>query len=113
MAGETVQPPRRNATSAWLSLVLFAPCFVAAFWIGEGLIAALGFEVGGPVHPPLWAGMLATVPALVAFALPLWPTWHFGRRAVRDGRRAGMVPFMIAGVVVLIFVVLNTVPLGQ
>lgn len=113
MAGQIAQPPRRNATTAWLSLVLFAPCFVAAFGIGEGLVSALGYPVGGPVRPPLWVGVSATLPAVAAFALPLWPTWHFGRRAVADGRRAGMVPFTIAGALVALFVVINTVPLGQ
>ncbi|MBA3022038.1 hypothetical protein [Propionicimonas sp.] len=110
MAGNEAAQARTNRRIAWVSLLLFVPCFFGAFLVGEGLISLLGYEVGDSVRPPIWAAMVATVPALVVFALPLWPTWVFGRRA---GDRKAMIPFWIEAVLVTVFVVLNTVPLGQ
>ena len=98
---------------AWLSLLLVIPCFVLAFVVGEGLVGLLGYPVGTSVRPPLWAGAIATGLALVAFAIPLWPTWHYGRRARAASPRTAMLPFVIEAVLVTGFTVLNVVPMGQ
>lgn len=110
MAGNEAVRARTNGQIAWASLLLFVPCFFGAFLVGEGLISLLGYDVGGSVRPPIWAALVATVPALGVFALPLWPTWVFGRRS---GERKSMIPFWIAAVLVTAFVVSNLVPLGQ
>ena len=62
----------------------FVPSFLLSFLVGEGLISALGYEVGGSTTPPLWALLTATVPALAVFAVQTaWSPWwlarhHFG-----------------------------------
>ncbi|MCE1174588.1 MAG: hypothetical protein LWW77_08285 [Propionibacteriales bacterium] len=104
---------RRSVVAAWLSMWWLVPAFFAAFFVGEGLISLFGYDVGGPTRPPLWAGLAATIPALVVFALPLWPVWHFSRRAVAGGRPAGRVPLIVTAVIVAGFVILNLVPMGQ
>jgi hypothetical protein len=105
--------PGNAAVAAWVSLALAVPCFFLAFGVGEGLISLLGYDVGGRTDAPAWAAVVATVPALLAFALPLWPTWHFGRIAARDGSRTGMVPFVIMAVLVAAFTIMNSIPMGQ
>lgn len=111
----TSAPPKSGTgvLAAWLALLLFVPCFLLAFLVGEGLIGLLGYDVGGSAVPPFWAGALATVPALVVFAVPLWPTWHFGRKARGRGARGAMIPFWIAAALVAVFTIQNTIPLGQ
>jgi len=101
------------ALVAWLSVLLVIPCFFLAFLVGEGTISALGYPVGTTAAPPFWAGALATFLALIAFAIPLWPTWRYGTRARAEGARTAMVPFVIVAVLVVGFVILNVVPLGQ
>lgn len=103
----------RAALAAWLSLLLVIPCFVLAFVVGEGLIGLFGYPVGTSTRPPLWAGAIATGLALLAFAIPLWPTWHYGRQARTTNPRTAMLPFVIAAVLVAGFAVLNLVPMGQ
>ncbi len=110
MADNGAVQARTNRQIAWASLLLFVPCFFGAFLVGEGLISLLGYEVGDSVRPPIWAALVATVPALVVFALPLWPTWVFGRRV---GEPKALIPFWIAAVLVAAFTVSNMVPLGQ
>lgn len=81
--------------SAWWSLVLFLPCFVGAFVVGEGLIDLLGYPSGGEESPPFWAIVVASVPALLLFALPGLLSLFFARRARRLGRVGAMVPAIV------------------
>lgn len=97
----------RNLNYAWLSLLGFVPSFLAAFGVGEGLSAALGFPPGGPQRPPPWVMLTATVPALLVFALPAVPAFIFGKRAIRAGDHRGRVPIIVAAVVALGFAAMN------
>lgn len=110
---ERGEDARRSVVAAWLSMLWLVPAFFGAFFVGEGLISLFGYEVGGTTRPPWWVGLAATGPALVVFALPLWPVGHFSRRAVAGGRPAGWVPLIITAVVVAAFVILNLVQMGQ
>lgn len=96
-----------------MSLILFVPSFLGAFGVGEGLITLLGYDVGGAVRPPVGVGLLATVPALLVFAVPVLPCWYFARRARAQGRRFAEVPLWISVAIAVVFAVLNLVPLGQ
>jgi hypothetical protein len=111
MQTNRTREPMSAVAAAWLSLLLFAPSFFAAFLVGEGLIAAMGYDVG-EAAPPSWAQLLATVPAILVFAIPLWPTWHFGRKVGRRRGRSAMGPFFVALVAVVSFAAINLVPLG-
>jgi len=107
-------PPGRRATAvslrpAWLSLLLVLPCFVLAFVLREGIVSVLGYGVG-PDAPPTWV-MLAAAPALLALALPMIPTWHYGIRARRSGVRHALLPFGIAVTLVIAFMLLGPYPL--
>lgn len=102
-----------DVRNAWLSMLLLPVAFFGAFLVGEGLIGLLGYPVGGE-QPPLWAGALATVPALVVFALPAGLSSWFAARANRRHRdRRGWVPAGILIALAVVFTVLNTVPMGQ
>jgi hypothetical protein len=93
---------------AWWSLVLFLPCFVGAFIVGEGLIDLLGYPSGdGDESPPFWAIVVAAVPALLLFAAPGLLSLFFSRRARRLGRPDSMVPAIVGLGVAGGFVALN------
>ena len=92
---------------AWWSLVLFLPCFVGAFVVGEGLIDLLGYTSGGEETAPLWAILVATVPALLLFAVPGVLSLFFSRRAKRLGRPDAFVPALVGLGVAGGFIALN------
>lgn len=104
--------PAADVRRAWLALLAVPLAFLAAFGVGEGLIALLGYPVGGE-RPPFWAGALATVPALAVFALPAVLGTKFARRAARAGDARGWWPAGIAIALAVAFAVLNVVPMGQ
>ncbi len=99
--------------AAWLSLLLVIPCLFLAFLVGEGTISALGYPVGEPAAAPLWAALSATGLAVLVFAIPLLPAWHYGRVARTQGARTAIVPFVVVAVLVTWFLVINVFPLGQ
>ena len=91
---------------AWLSLLGFVPSFGLAFLVGEGLVSAMGYEVG--VDQPPWpVAIAATVPALLVFVLPAVAAVHFGRQALRLGDRRARIPMGIALAVATLFVLMN------
>lgn len=94
---------------AWWSLLGFVPSFALAFLIGEGLISALGYPVGGDEQAPWWAALLASAPALIVFVLPAVFAVHFGRRAMKLGDDRGRLPMILAIVVAAAFLLLNGV----
>ncbi|MCY4724799.1 hypothetical protein NYO98_00795 [Nocardioides sp. STR2] len=94
---------------AWWSLLGFFVTFVLAFVVGEGLASALAHPSGGDQPAELWVMVVATVPALVVFALPAVPAVLYARRAVRLGEPRGRTPAVVAVVVAATFVVLNLV----
>lgn len=104
-----LQPGAVHTRRAWWSLLGFAPSFLLAFVVGEGLVSALGWPVGGDEQAPWWAMLTATVPALVVFALPAFLAVHFGRRAVRLGDPRAKVPMWLAVAFAVGFALLNVV----
>ncbi|MFM6851272.1 MAG: hypothetical protein ACKOVB_19450 [Terrabacter sp.] len=106
----TTRRPAPSATAptrrAWLSLLGFVPSFGLAFLVGEGLVSAMGYEVGGD-RPPWSVAIAATVPALVVFVLPAVAAVLFGRQALRLGDRRARVPMAIAVAFASAFVLLN------
>ncbi len=109
MNGSSDAKGRRDATIAWLCLIGFILSFPAAFGVGEGLASLFGYEVGTSVLPPVWVIVASTVPALVVFALPGVAAWIFGRRALREGQRNGMVPAWIGVTIAGLFTLTNVV----
>lgn len=94
---------------AWWSLLGFVPSLALAFLVGEGLITALGYDTAGGTTPPVWAILVAVVPALVVFVLPAVVAVHFARRAIRLGDDRGHIPLIVAIVIAAGFVLLNGV----
>ena len=92
---------------AWLSLLLYPLSFTAAFLVGEGLAALMGYPTGSAESPPWFVPLLAGAPALVIFVLPGLLSLKFGRRAARAGAESAMVPAILGVVVALGFVGLN------
>ena len=92
---------------AWWSLLGFVPGFALSFAIGEGLISALGYPVGGEEQAPWWAMVVATVPALVVFVVPAVLAAWFGTRAIRLGDERARVPVVVGLVVAGGFILLN------
>ncbi len=97
----------RDQRRAWLSLLLYPLSLVAAFAVGEGLAALMGYPSGGSESPPWFVPLLAGVPALVVFVLPGLLSLKFGRRAARAGAESAMLPAVIGLLVALAFVGLN------
>jgi hypothetical protein len=106
--------PQRDATSAWLSLLLYLPSLGAAFLVGEGLATWL-FGWPDNTDPVFWEMLVATVPALLVFALPVVPAWHFGMRAHRHGAPSGRLAAWLAVAIAVAFVGQNALAyvLGQ
>ena len=105
-----VDPARRANRLAWWSLALFPVCFVAAFVVGEGLLTMTGYGDQDAAVVPLWAIAVAGLPALAVFTAPALVTVHYGRRAMRLGRREGLTPVVVALTVAGAFVALNVLP---
>jgi hypothetical protein len=87
-----------SLTYAWLSVVLTPGFFILAFVVGEGLFSLLGYDPGIG-EAPLWAVLVAAVPAVLIVLAPCVAAVVFGQIAVRAGRRSGVVPLTIAAVV--------------
>ncbi|MFC7363294.1 hypothetical protein [Nocardioides astragali] len=94
---------------AWWSLLGFVPSFALAFLVGEGLISALGYPVGGEEQAPWWAALIAATPALLVFVLPAAAATYFGMRAMRLGDGRGRLPTTVALIVAAGFVLINAI----
>ena len=99
----------RDVRRAWWSFALFAPSLVAAFLLGEGLLAALGH--GNDPSPPAGIALMAGLPAVVVFCLPTLWVWHYGRRAERNGNPDGRAPVVVAVGVAVWFLGMNLLQL--
>ncbi|QGU04172.1 hypothetical protein [Corynebacterium comes] len=98
----------RDVRYAWLSVLLLPFAFGLAFLVGEGLIGLLGYPVGGAdSNAPLWAILVATIPALLVFYVPAVVSAWFARRAASRGDRRGWLPAVLLGIVSLAFIGLN------
>ena len=98
---------RSDRTRAWLSLVLLPLAFVAAFAVGEGLVALYGYEMRGDARPPLWVILGAGVPALLVFSVPAALSVHFGRRALAAGDLRARTPMAVGIAVTVLFFAQN------
>ena len=103
-----VDHAEHDVRNAWLSVLLLPVAFGLAFLVGEGLISALGYEVGdASIEAPLWAVLVATVPALLVFCMPAVLSSWFARRAAVRGDRRGWVPAGLLIVAAVLFIGLN------
>lgn len=92
---------------AWWSLVLFPVSFVAAFVVGEGIPAVLGYAEPSLDTTPWWVIALAVTAAIVVFLLPMLAVAHFSRAATRAGDSNGRAPLIVGLTLVAAFVLLN------
>lgn len=102
---------RRSLHRAWISVAVIPVAFVAAMFIGEGLLSMQGYESYGAELPPIGVVMLASLPAMLVMIAPdLFAIW-FGFQARRHGTRNGIFPAAI-GIILATFAVLtNILPL--
>lgn len=98
---------RRDLNRAWIALAMVPVGFIAAFAVGEGIYALLGYKPEDATEP-LWVDLVAGVPAIILFLLPCVAAVVYGNRARAEGRRAGFVP-LVAGAVLGLWMVLITV----
>lgn len=97
-----------DVRNAWLSVLLLPVAFGLAFLIGEGLIGLLGYPVGdAAADAPLWAKLVAVVPALLVFCVPALVSAWFARRAAAHGDRRGWVPATLLSVISVVFIGMN------
>lgn len=89
---------------AWWSLLLFIPALVAAFVVGEGIPAWLGYDLPSVATTPLWVITLAFCAATIVMALPLLVVSRLCRH---EQESAGRTPLLVAWIVVAGFVGLN------
>jgi len=82
--------------------------FVAAFAIGEGLYALLGYKPEDATEP-LWVMFVAAVPAIVLFLVPCVAAVWYGNRARAQGRHVALLPMVIGAVLGAWMVIINIV----
>src|SRR5680860_1667795 len=110
--GATVKPSEpgrsdsRETRRAWWSLILMPVGFVAAFVVGEGIPAWMGYD-SAITSPPWWVIALAFIAALVVFASPLLVTRRFSRRAAAANESGAWEPLIVSASLVGAFVLIN------
>ena len=98
---------KRLLRFAWIAVALVPVAFVAALFIGEGLISLQGFESGAEEFPPLGVMLLAGIPAGLVMIAPAVAAVVLGFRARRRGAAAGIIPAVIGIVVVAYGILAN------
>lgn len=101
---------RRSLRMAWVSVVAIPLAFVAAMFVGEGLLSMQGYESGGEEFPPIHATLLSAVPAIVIMIAPAISAIWFGFRARRQGVRSGLIPAVVGVAAATITILTNTLP---
>ena len=109
-SGSAVPTGRRPLRLAWISVVLIPVAFIAAMFIGEGLLAVQGYEPEPGEFPPLGVALRAALPAGLVMMAPAIAAVVFGFRAHRRGTPTGTIPAVIGIVVVAYGLVANTLP---
>lgn len=99
---------RRSLRWAWVSVALIPVAFVAAMFIGEGLLSLQGYESGSEKLPPIGAALLASLPALLVMIAPDLSAIWCGLLARRHGLRNGIFPAVI-GIVAAAFAVITAI----
>lgn len=92
---------RTPLTRAWISVALVPVFFFVAFAAAQGIYALTGYDPSAGATPPLWADLVAGIPALLILFLPCAGAVVYGLRARREGARAGLVP-VVLGVLVAV-----------
>jgi hypothetical protein len=73
--------------------------FFVAFAAAQGIYALTGYDPSAGATPPLWADLVAGIPALLIRFLPCAGAVVYGLRAWREGARAGLVPVVLGALV--------------
>lgn len=100
-------PARRWLSGAWVALALTPLGLLLAMVVGEGLLAAQGYQVGAALAAPVGATLLAAVPAMLVGAAPPAAAVWCGLRARRLGHRQGLLVAVAGAVLGVGFVVVN------
>ena len=101
---------RRPLKFAWISVALIPVAFIAAMFIGEGLLTLQGFDPEAEEFPPLGVALRAAIPAGLVMIAPAVAAVVFGFRARKRGAGTGIVPAVIGIVVIAYGLVANTLP---
>jgi hypothetical protein len=80
---------------AWISLAFIPVFFFVSFAAAQGIYALTGYDPSTGVTPPLWADLVAGLPALAILLIPCVAGVVYGLRAARAGVRAGLVPAVL------------------
>ena len=102
---------RRLLQFAWISVALTPVAFVAAMFIGEGLLTLQGYDPDPGEFPPLGVIVRAAIPAGLLMIAPAVAAVVFGLRARRRGADTGIAPAVIGIVVIAYGIIANTLPL--
>ena len=95
----------RRVRAAWISVALVPVGFALAFFVGEGLLTAQGYD-STDTSIPVGAVVLAAVPALVVMLAPCAAAFALGW-GVRDADPRGRTPAVVGATLGAVFVVLN------
>ena len=99
-----------NLTRSWIAVASIPVAFIAAFAVGEGLYALLGYQPEDATEP-LWVALAAGVPAVALFLVPCAAAVWYGTKARAEGSRAALLPVVTGAVLGLWMVVMNIVAL--
>lgn len=107
-APQTREHPRakRELRTAWWSLILYPPAFVASFLVGQAVPYWLGYDVT-TTEAPWWVLILAFVASVLLFTVPLLITVPYGRLAERHGRPSGKTAATLAIALAVTLVLIN------
>ncbi|HET8604693.1 MAG TPA: hypothetical protein VFM09_12250 [Marmoricola sp.] len=100
-----VRRANRRVRAAWISVALVPVGFVLAFFVGEGLLTAQGYD-STDTSIPAGAVLLSAVPAIVVMLAPCAAAFALGWSA-RDVDPRGRAPALVGVVLGSVFVVLN------
>ena len=95
---------------SWACVVLVPLFFFFSFIAAQGIYVLVGHDPSTGDVPPLWANLAAGIPGLAIVLLPSVAGVVFGRRSMRAGHRAGLVPLVLAvllGLGATVLVVVN------
>jgi hypothetical protein len=102
------RPGSLDLMKAWIATATIPVAFVLAFAVGEGLYALLGYKPEDAAEP-LWAALLAGVPAILVFELPCLLAVVHGNLARARGLRSGWFPLLLGGIAGAWMLVMNLV----